>query len=138
LKKETRRAMKDLAFYSSLGISVALSIFLGVASSILGFALMSLPFATGIFFGGLLVTVNFHLLAKTLKAALTPPHMASPNAVLAKYYFRFVVSGVIIFVLIWEHIVNPVGLIIGLSVVVASIMLATMREIKLLLCKEAV
>ncbi len=107
-------------------------------SSILGFALMSLPFATGIFFGGLLVTVNFHLLAKTLKAALTPPHMASPNAVLAKYYFRFVVSGVIIFVLIWEHIVNPVGLIIGLSVVVASIMLATMREIKLLLCKEAV
>ncbi len=31
MKKETRRAMKDLAFYSSLGISVALSIFLGVA-----------------------------------------------------------------------------------------------------------
>jgi hypothetical protein len=107
-------------------------------SSVLGLALLPLPFAAGIFFGGLLVTLNFHLLSKTLKTALTPPHMASPSSVIAKYYFRFVVSGVIIFSLIWGQIVNPVGLIIGLSVVVASIMLATMREIKLLLCKEAV
>jgi hypothetical protein len=107
-------------------------------ASVLSFILFPIPFAAGIFFGGLIVTVNFHLLSKTLKTALTPPHMASPNVVVAKYYFRFVVSGVIIFFLIMEHMVDPIGLIIGLSVVVASIMLATMREIKLLLCKEAV
>ncbi|MDX9787011.1 MAG: ATP synthase subunit I [Desulfobacterales bacterium] len=107
-------------------------------ASILSVSLFSLDFAGGIFFGGLIVTVNFHLLSGTLKKTLTPPHIGSHTLVLAKYYFRFVVSGAIIFLLIWEHIVDPVGLIIGLSVVVASIMLATMREIKLLLCKEAV
>lgn len=112
--------------------------FLFAVASVVGFFLFPATFAAGIFFGGLIVTVNFHLLSRTLKKALTPPHITSHNVVLAKYYFRFVASGVIIFFLIKGHLVDPVGLIIGLSVVVASIMLATMREIKLLLCKEAV
>lgn len=94
-------------------------------------------FALGIFCGGLIVTVNFHLLARTLRGALTPPHLASHQAVLAKYYLRFAVSGCIIFVLIAGHVVAPVGLVIGLSVVVVSIMLATVRELKKLLFKEA-
>jgi hypothetical protein len=34
--------------------------------------------------------------------------------------------------------VNPLGLFVGLSVVVASIMLATARELKRLIFKEAV
>lgn len=107
-------------------------------ASILSAIFSPIDVAVGIFCGGLIVTVNFHLLFRTLKKALTPPHLVSHNVVLAKYYFRFVVSGVIIFMLIWGNVVDPVGLIVGLSVVVASIMLATMREIKLLLCKEAV
>lgn len=93
----------------------------------------------GILFGGLIVTVNFHLLARTLKNSLTPPFLKSHNSILAKYYVRFTISGLIIFVLISEHIVHPIGLFIGLSVVVASIMLATVCEItKLFCCKEAV
>jgi hypothetical protein len=107
-------------------------------ASILSAIFSPIDVAVGIFCGGLIVTVNFHLLFRTLKKALTPPHLVSHHVVLAKYYFRFAVSGVIIFMLIWGNIVDPVGLIVGLSVVVASIMLATMREIKLLLCKEAV
>ena len=78
------------------------------------------------------------MVAKTLKKALTPPRLASPNAVLAKYYIRFIASGFIIFVLIAGHFVNPVGLVLGLSVVVASITLATLREVKKLIFKEAV
>jgi hypothetical protein len=112
-------------------------ILFGVAS-ILGFALFSVNFALGIFSGGLLVTINFHLLAKTLKKALTPPHLASHNLVLAKYYLRFLVSGFIIFLLIASHIVHPVGLVIGLSIVVFSIILATLSEAKKLIFKEAV
>ena len=106
--------------------------------SILGFAIFSLNFALGIFSGGLLVTLNFHLLAKTLKKALTPPHLASHNLVLAKYYLRFLVSGFIIFLLIASHIVHPVGLVIGLSIVVFSIILATLCEVKKLIFKEAI
>ncbi len=108
------------------------------AASILGLIVSPPDFARGIIFGGLLVTVNFHLLARTLKKALTPPHLASPNAILAKYYIRFILSGILIFVLIAGHIVNPLGLVLGLSVVVASIMLATICELKKLIFKEAV
>jgi hypothetical protein len=107
-------------------------------ASILGFAIFSKNVALGILFGGLLVTINFHLLAKTLKKALTPPHLASHNLVLAKYYLRFLVSGFIIFVLIAGRIVHPVGLVIGLSIVVFSIILATLCEVKKLIFKEAV
>ncbi|TFG74204.1 MAG: ATP synthase subunit I [Chrysiogenales bacterium] len=109
-----------------------------VLFSVAGFMLFSRTFAMGVVAGGIIVTVNFHLLSKTLRGALTPPYLASHNAVLAKYYMRFSVSGLIIIGLIWKQIVNPIGLSIGLSVVVASIMLATIVECKNLIFKEAV
>lgn len=100
---------------------------------------MSPPdFARGIIFGGLIVTVNFHLLSRTLKNALTPPQLSSHNVILVKYYIRFIASGFIIFVLISKQLVHPLGLILGLSVVVASITLATMYELTKLIFKEAV
>ncbi len=108
------------------------------AASIVGFALFSPSVALGIVFGGLLVTVNFHLLAKTLRKALTPPHLASHNVVLVKYYLRFLISGFIIFLLIASHLVHPVGLIVGLSIVVFSIILASIGEVKKLLFEEEV
>ena len=106
--------------------------------SILGFLLLPADFARGMLFGGLLVTMNFHLLAKTLKKALTPPHLSSHNLIIAKYFLRFIGSGFIIFILIAGNYVNPLGLIVGLSVVVFSIMLATLCEIAKLIFKEAV
>lgn len=92
----------------------------------------------GILSGGLIVTINFHLLYRTLKKALAPPHLASHNVILAKYYARFMISGFIIFILISGHYVHPIGLFVGLSVVVASIILATMLELTKLIFKEAI
>jgi len=109
-----------------------------LASSAIGFLALPPAFARGIVFGGLIVTINFHLLYRTLKKALTPPHLSSHNVVIAKYYVRFIVSGFIIFVLISGHYVNPLGLFIGLSVVVVSILLATLLELKKLFLKEAI
>jgi hypothetical protein len=108
------------------------------AATAAGSALAPLDFALGIFCGGLIVTINFHLLAKTLRRALTPPHLASHNAVIAKYYLRFLASAFVIFLLIAGGVVNPLGLVIGLSVVVVSIILATIREVKKIIFKEAV
>ena len=34
MKKETLRAMKDLAYYSSLGLSIALAIFIGLGTGV--------------------------------------------------------------------------------------------------------
>jgi len=92
----------------------------------------------GIVAGGLIVTINFHLLYRTLKKSLTPPYLASPNVVLVKYYIRFIISGLIILLLIAGGYVNPLGLFIGLSVVVASIFLATLYALKINNFKEAV
>ncbi len=106
-------------------------------SSIMGLAFLPLDFASGIVFGGLIVTINFHLLNRTLKKAFRPSRLASHNVVLAKYYFRFFISGIMIFVLISGHYVDPLGLFIGLSVVVVSIILVTMCEVTKQIFKEA-
>ncbi len=102
-----------------------------------GFILGTPDMLWGILFGGLIVTINFHLLSRTLKKSLKPSNLTSHNVILAKYYIRFILSGFIIFILISGHYVHPLGLFIGLSVVVASIMLATLRELKNLFFKEA-
>ena len=108
------------------------------AVSILGFILATPDFAKGVLSGGLIVTINFHLLSRTLKKSLTPPYLSSHTSIIAKYYLRFTASGVILFLLIAGHFVDPLGLFIGLSVVVASIVLATMSELTKIIFKEAV
>jgi hypothetical protein len=107
------------------------------AVTISGFILAPGPFAWGIVAGGLLVTINFHLLYRSLRQALTPPHIANTRVILGKYYIRFFLSAFIIFVLIADHWVNPLGLIIGLSVVVTSFFIATFNEIRRVIFKEA-
>lgn len=95
-------------------------------------------FTRGIIFGGLIVTINFHLLYRTLKKALTPPKLSSHKVVLVKYYLRFIASGIIIFGLLKSRFVDPIGLLIGLSFVVTSITLAALYELKTSFLKETV
>ncbi len=102
-----------------------------------GLFFMPPDFTMGIICGGLIVTINFHLLYRTLKKAFRPPHLASTRVILGKYYIRFIASGIIIFILISEHFVNPLGLFVGLSVVVMSITIATVRELTKYIFKEA-
>ncbi|MEW6078189.1 MAG: ATP synthase subunit I [Thermodesulfobacteriota bacterium] len=94
--------------------------------------------AGGLICGGLIATVNFHLLHRTLKKAFGSGRLSFRGLVMAKYYMRFTVSGLILFVLISKHLVDPLALFAGLSVVIASIFLATLSELKKLIFKEAV
>ncbi len=140
-----------------VGFVVKSNWFLFIIITILGFINTPFKFALGILFGGVLVTVNFHLLRHTLYKTFdsskfdTSPQTnenredAYPinrrsilSSVIVKYYIRFVISGIVIFTLINKNIVEPMGLIIGLSVVVASIMAATALELTRLIFKEAV
>ena len=111
--------------------------FLLVAASAVGFANFDPRVGLGVTAGGLIVTVNFHLLYRTLKRALTPPHIASVKGVIIKYYIRFIITGIIIFFLMASKQVDPFGLIAGLSVVVASMLFATMNELRQFIMKEA-
>jgi hypothetical protein len=106
-------------------------------ASIVGFTYFAPRVGLGIAAGGLIVTVNFHLLYRTLKKALTPPHIASVKGVIVKYYIRFIITGIVIFVLMGSKHVDPFGLIAGLSVVVASMFFATLNELRQFIMKEA-
>ncbi|MGD8836180.1 MAG: ATP synthase subunit I [Desulfobacteraceae bacterium] len=108
-----------------------------IIASAVGFSQFSLGVGLGILTGGLIVTINFHLLAKTLRKAFKPPHIASVGGVIAKYYIRFLITAIIISLLMVSKQVDPMGLIVGLSVVVASMMLATLNEVRQLITKEA-
>jgi len=106
--------------------------------SLASFPLKSYNFTSGIILGGLIVCVNFHLLSRTLKKAFVPEKLKSHQSVIVKYYIRLFISGVIIFLLLANNIVAPPGLILGVSVVVASFFLASILEIKKIIFKEAV
>lgn len=106
--------------------------------SLLGLSYAPPDVTKGIVCGGLIVTLNFHLMYRTLKKALSPSHLSSHAAVMAKSYIRFLVSGILIFFLISGHHVHPLGLFIGLSIVIVSITAATLCEIKRMIFKEAV
>lgn len=112
--------------------------FLFTLTSLLGLINLPVDVALGIISGGLIVTVNFHLLSRTLKKSFRPDHLSTRNAILTKYYIRFIISGIIIFALISRHVVDPLGLLLGLSVVVVSITLATMCELTKHIFREAV
>jgi hypothetical protein len=101
------------------------------------------PFYLGVVAGGLIVAVNFHLLKRTIEKDIRPEKVMEKGRsltgrVLIKYYIRFVVSGLLIFLLISNHVVHPLGLLTGLSVVVASVFLVTVLVVTRLYFKEAV
>ncbi|GAB6094764.1 hypothetical protein JCM14469_10160 [Desulfatiferula olefinivorans] len=121
-----------------LGFVTKSNWFIFLVGGLLALINLDRGFALGVITGALIVTVNFHLLARTLKTSLAPGRLSSRNVILAKYYIRFAISGLLIFVLISRHIVDPLGLVLGLSVVVVSITLATMCELTKHLFREAV
>lgn len=123
-----KRILKFVTFSNWLLLIVAASV---------GFSHYSPRVGLGILAGGLIVTINFHLLARTLRKALTPPHIASVKGVILKYYVRFLITAIVIYILMISKQVDPVGLIAGLSVVVASMMFATLNEVRQLITKEA-
>jgi hypothetical protein len=103
----------------------------------------SMSFYMGVVAGGLIVAVNFHLLKRTIEKDIRPETVMEKGRsltgrVLIKYYIRFAVSGILIFLLISNHIVHPLGLLTGLSVVVASVFVVTVLVVTRLYFKEAV
>ncbi len=98
---------------------------------------MSPLFSFGVTMGGLIVLINFHLLYRILKKAFIPDRLSSPKAVIIKYYLRLLGTGMILYILISKRFVDPLGLIVGLSVVVINLTLVGCNEMRKILFKEA-
>ena len=85
-------------------------------------------FTLGVICGGLLVTLNFHLAYRSLKRSFDGGRPPPFPVVMAKHYLRFLITVLIIFLLIRNGIGNPLGLLLGLSVVVVSMLAASVLE----------
>jgi hypothetical protein len=101
-------------------------------------------FALGVLVGGLVVVINFHLLHQALRGTLGQlAHHPQEGAGQAKAWFaarqmlRFFALLVIIFLLVSHGWVNIFGLLVGLSTVVLTLMLAALQETIKLKNKEA-
>lgn len=85
--------------------------------------LMSPSLTTGVILGGLIIIANFNVMQYTVRRAFSPQgNMKSLKvSIIAKYYLRLLALGIIIYVLITRGWVDPIGLAVGLSTVVFSI-----------------
>ncbi|MBW1704918.1 MAG: ATP synthase subunit I [Deltaproteobacteria bacterium] len=95
------------------------------------FFVMSSDFTLGIILGGLIIIANFNILQHTIRRAFSPDGVMKNNklAIVAKYYFRLAILGIIIYILITNGWVNPIGLAMGLSIVVFSIINIGIRAV---------
>ncbi len=95
----------------------------------LSFFFMSPDFTLGLFLGGLISIANFHVLQTTIRSAFTPEGtmMNKKSSIVAKYYLRLAILGLIIYILVTNEWVDIAGLLIGLSIVVLNILITGIR-----------
>ncbi|UCF84168.1 MAG: ATP synthase subunit I [Desulfobacteraceae bacterium] len=103
------------------------------------FFLMENAFTTGIIIGGLIVIANFHVLQHTIRQGFFPDRSRNTKkaSIIAKYYLRLAAMGILIYFFISQQWVNPVGLTIGLSIVVIGIVSLGIQMIRTTFSKES-
>jgi len=94
-----------------------------LALSVASYFLMSPAWTLGVILGGFVIIVNFSMLQHTVRQAFSRDGnmIRGKAAIIAKYYLRLVGLGIVIYLLITRGWVDPVGLAVGLSTVVLSI-----------------
>ena len=87
------------------------------------FFIMPPLFTLGVILGGLIIIANFSLLQHTVRRAfaLDGSMKKKRASIIAKYYFRLAIMAIIIYILVSNGWVDPIGLAVGLSIVVISI-----------------
>ncbi|MFH1060772.1 MAG: ATP synthase subunit I [Pseudomonadota bacterium] len=79
--------------------------------------------ALSLLVGGLIALINFRLLEITVRRAMLPSQRDGVlRKVLIKYYLRFAATALVLLILIRQGLVEPLGLLVGLSVVMLSIL----------------
>lgn len=109
--EKTYRDLKKLNWFTLL-----------IMSSV-SYFLLSHAFTLGIISGGLIIIVNFKVLQHTIRRGFSSQGVMSVSKffIIVKYYFRLFALGAVICYLIKRGWVHPVGLAVGLSTVVISI-----------------
>lgn len=97
-----------------------------------------LDVALGVLAGGLLVVANLYFFHRVLAKALRSGSKVTPQGVLLNYYLLFLVTVLIIFILISQHLLSGLGLILGLSTFIISIFAVLIQEMGSVLFKKII
>ena len=100
---------------------------------------MSSALTAGVVIGGLLITANFGVLQHTIRRSFSPDGsmIKRKGSIIAKYYIRLFALGAAIFFLIGQGWIHPVGLAVGLSTIVISIVSLGVQQACKSLSREA-
>ncbi|MDZ7698887.1 MAG: ATP synthase subunit I [Deltaproteobacteria bacterium] len=106
----------------------------------LSFFFMKPMFTLGVILGGLTIIANFGVLQHTIYRAFSDQGAmkAKKMVLIGKYYFRLAITGLIIYIVITNGLVDPIGLAIGLSTVVISIVNIGIRSLWRTTSREAI
>lgn len=101
---------------------------------------MSATFTLGVILGGFIIIANFSVLQHTIRSAFSDQGVMRGKkiSIIAKFYFRLAFMGLIIYILITTGWVNPLGLTVGLSVVIFSILSFGIRTVWKTSSREAI
>ena len=101
---------------------------------------MSPAFTAGIIIGGLMVMVNFHVLQHIIRQVFFPDSSRKKRkrSVIIMYYIRLAAMGILIYFFLAQKWIDPVGLTVGLSVVVIGIVSIGIQMIRKIFSKETV
>jgi hypothetical protein len=128
--------LQDEALLTRIERFVWLLFFLLSAAS---FVLLSFKFAAGVLLGSALAVANFYLMKRHLRRALDPQRQQRARFLyMLKYYIRFLATAAIIAAALIQGWVEPVGLLLGLSVNVIGIVLVGLNEARKLNAKGVV
>jgi len=93
----------------------------------------------GVIVGGFTVIINFNLFQNTLRKAFSPGNDSpgKKSLLIIKGFLRLIAIGVVLYFLVVSLWVHPVGLAIGLSTVVISILSFGVSNATKLMTREA-
>jgi hypothetical protein len=103
---------------------IVLAVFLSISA-----VFLSNRFTLGILLGGLISILNFHWLYHNLKNVFQSLTERAKSSIMAKYYLRFILTAILLFIIITKDLVHVLGLLIGLSIVVINIVMTTIMMI---------
>ena len=99
---------------------------------------MSYDFTFGIVIGDLIALASFHMLQRTIHKGFAPERALKTKkvSIMIKSFLRLGATGALIYMVISRQWVQPVGLTVGLSIVVISIVILGLVSIRKVFSEE--
>ncbi len=100
-----------------------------IVSTLGAWIFFSYRIAFGVFLGGAIATVSFQILKWQLRRAFqSAGKIPRKGGLFISYYLRFLITLFVVFTVIYYGWVNPIALLVGLSLVVLSIAAVGVHE----------